>query len=335
MERIHEKSVTEFRFIYFPFIDILNFMVAVTLSGRKPVSRLEVPSSSWLYLNHLHGQEDTLAHDHNFLEMAFILKGSARHFTIDGEKRSSPGDIYLIPLGAWHGYCDCKNMEIFNCLLSPVLLERELAWMKDDPVFSSLMGLDVPAGLGKVRRLRAAPATHGALLDLLINLEAAYKSGRSRMKILGMLFLIFDFIQSLAKKQAPPTSPNLTRHPAIRQAIDLMHAHMEEDWSLAKFARLLRMNPSYLVRLFRAETGASPMKMLSRIRAERAATLLLSHDARVGDVGLAVGWAEPKQFATCFRRYFGLSASAYRQKMAKPLGNDHPRYAETVSRCLP
>ncbi len=46
-------------------------------------------------------------------------------------------------------YCDCKDMEIFNCLLSPILLERELAWMKDDPVFSSLLGLDLPRDLAR------------------------------------------------------------------------------------------------------------------------------------------------------------------------------------------
>ncbi len=232
----------------------------------------------------------------------------------------------------WHGYSDCMGMEILNCLISPVLLERELAWMKDDPVFSNLLGIGLPPGLGKVRRLSAAPVSRNALRDLLRNLKTAYSGRRSRMEILGRLFLILDFIQSLEKTSDVEIPSQLAPHPAIRQAIDLMHSRMEEDWTLERFADLLRLNPSYLVRLFRSETGVSPMKMLSRIRAERAATLLLSGSARVGEIGLAVGWAEPKHFAACFQRHFGISASAYRQKMAKTLGRDHPRYSETDRR---
>ncbi len=310
-------------------------MVSVMVSEHKPVNHLQVPPSSWLYLNHLQGQQDVVAHDHNFLEIAFILKGRARHFTIAGEERCSAGNIYLIPFGAWHGYCECRDLEIFNCLLSPVLLERELAWMRDDPIFGNLLGLDFPQGLGKVRTLRTAPASRDVLRGLLLDLEKAYTGNRSRAEILGRLFLIFDFLQPLAKKFRSLSLSKLAPHPAVRQAVDLMHSRMEEDWSLDRLAVLLRLNPSYLARLFRAETGASPMKTLSRIRAERAATLLLSGDARIGDIGVAVGWAEPKQFATSFQRHFGISASAYRQKMARSLRNDHPRYSPPASRPLP
>lgn len=300
-------------------------MTSVTLSDHKPVNHLEVPLSSWLYLNHLHGQRDTLAHDHNFLEIAFILKGSARHFVIDGEEHSSPGDIYLIPLGAWHGYCDCRDLEIFNCLLSPALMERELAWMRDDPLFSHLLGLSSPRGLAGVRKLRASPSARQSLRVLLADLECAYIDNHSRLKILGHIFLIFDFIHSLAKKSGSPVSNQFALHPSIRQALDLMHSRLAEDWSLRKLAALLRLNSSYLVRLFRSEVGSSPMKLLSRMRAERAATLLLSGDTRIGDIGMSVGWPEPKQFAASFQRHFGLSASAYRQKMARSLGGAPPR----------
>ncbi len=147
------------------------------------------------------------------------------------------------------------------------------------------------------------------------------------MVILGRLFLIFDFLLSIAKKSGAQASSQLTPHPAVRQTIDLMHSRMAEDWSLERFARLMRLHPSYLVRLFRSETGASPMKMLARIRAERAATLLLSGDARVGDIGLAVGCRNPNNSP---RASSAISASAH-----QPTGKKWHAPSETLILATP
>lgn len=291
-------------------------MNCVTLSSDKPVEHLEVAPAAWLYLNHLDGQKDVVAHDHNFLEIAFILNGHARHLVVDGERRSSVGDIHIIPPGAWHGYCDCRNFEVFNCLLSPALLAKELAWMKDDLFFSQLLGLGSPRGFAPVQKLRVSPRGLTTLRPLLTDLESAYAAARSRTAILGRLLLIFDFIQTIAQAEDPPGLRPSELHPSIRKALDLLHSGIAEDWTLEKLASQLRLNPSYLVRLFRTETGSSPMRFLSRLRAERAATLLLSGTTRIGDIGIAVGWPEPKHFAASFHRHFGLSASSYRRKMA-------------------
>ncbi|GAT33034.1 AraC family transcriptional regulator [Terrimicrobium sacchariphilum] len=302
-------------------------MNGVTLSSDRPVNHLEVQPSSWLFLNHLRGQQDVVAHDHNFLEIAFILHGNARHFVVDGEERSSAGDIHIIPPGAWHGYCDCRHFEVFNCLLSPVLMEKELGWMKDDPSFGQLLGISSPRGFAPVQKLRASPRRLKTLHPLLADLERAYTGKRSRTALLARLLLIFDFLQTLVQTKDRPVVKPLEMHPSIRQALDLIHSGIAEDWTLDRLAAQLRLNPSYLVRLFRTETGSSPMKFLSRIRAERAATLLLSGSTRIGDIGVAVGWPEPKQFATSFQRHFGVSASSYRRKMTRSLGETAPNRA--------
>lgn len=284
-------------------------------SDDKPVKHLEVPESEWFYMNHLKGSGDAFPHDHNFLEIAFILKGEARHFVVQGEEECSAGDVYVIPVGAWHGYSSSERFEIFNCLLSSTLIERELAWLKNDVGFAHLLGLNKPKGFSGVRKLHLPPSRLEKLRVLLGELENACRRKGSRTAVLGHLLLVLDFLHIARDTTSGFADAEL--HPAIRQAVDVLCNHISEEWSLDRLATCLRLSPGYLVRLFRSQTGVSPMRFLSTIRAEKAATLLLSGKMRIGDIGIAVGWPDPKHFAASFQRHFGLCATAYKKRMLR------------------
>jgi len=288
-------------------------MEVAVLSDDKPVKHLEVPESEWFYMNHLRGSSDTAPHDHNFLEIAFILNGKARHFVVQGDEECSAGDVYVIPIGAWHGYSGSERLEIFNCLLSSTLIERELAWLRNDVGFAHLLGLNRPKGFSGVRKLHLPPSRIEKLRVLLSELENGYRSKGSRLAILGHLILVLDFLNTA--RNSTPDFPESESHPAIREAIDVLCNHISEDWSLDRLAGHLRLSPSYLVRLFRSQTGVSPMRFLSTTRAEKAATLLLAGKMRIGDIGMAVGWPEPKHFTASFQRHFGLCATAYKKRI--------------------
>ena len=100
------------------------------------------------------------------------------------------------------------------------LIERELAWLKDDPVFSDLFSLNKPRGFSSVRKLRIAPAKLPKLRVLLDGLEAAYRRGDSRFAILGRLLLILDFIHVARDRVEAPDFSDQGSHPAIHQAVE-------------------------------------------------------------------------------------------------------------------
>lgn len=288
-------------------------MDLLVLSDDKPVRHLEVPESEWFYMNHLTGCGDAAPHDHNFWEIAFIMKGRARHFVVQGEEECSSGDVYVIPVGAWHGYSGSERLELFNCLLSSSLIERELAWLKNDAGFSTLLGLDRPRGFSSVRKLRLSPSRLRRLRPLLLDLEQAYRRRSSRLAVLGRLLLVLDDLRTA--DGTATAFPEAESHPAVRQAVDVLCHHISEEWNLERLAAHLRLSPSYLVRLFHSHMGVSPMKFLAHMRAEKAATLLLYGEMRIGDIGVKVGWPDPKHFAASFQRHFGLSATAYKKRM--------------------
>jgi sugar (pentulose or hexulose) kinase len=77
----------------------------------------------------------------------------------------------------------------------------------------------------------------------------------------------------------------------------------------------LAVDPSYLVRLFKSDTGLPPIAFLNRHRAELAANLLLRTELPIAGVGERVGWSDPNYFARRFKAHFGMSATAYRIEM--------------------
>lgn len=106
-------------------------------------------------------------------------------------------------------------------------------------------------------------------------------------------------------------APYLT-HPAVQHAMRLLEASIDEPWTLDRLAALVNLAPGYLVRLFGRTAGISPMAYLDRLRAERAAGLLIETELPVATVGAMVGWHDPSHASRRFRATFGLSPSRYR-----------------------
>jgi AraC family L-rhamnose operon transcriptional activator RhaR len=109
-------------------------------------------------------------------------------------------------------------------------------------------------------------------------------------------------------------------HQAVTEGIRLMEEDIRRDWTLPDLAKRLKLDKSYLVRLFRAHTGSPPMQFLTRLRAERAAMLLLRTKRDIGIIGQQVGWDDPNYFARRFRAHFGVSATNYRKQFAEEIG---------------
>ncbi|WP_328997498.1 AraC family transcriptional regulator [Kribbella sp. NBC_00709] len=101
-------------------------------------------------------------------------------------------------------------------------------------------------------------------------------------------------------------------HAAVEHAMRLLEADLAEPWTLEQLGARVNLAPGYLVRLFGKSVGMSPMAYLTRIRAERAAGLLIETELPVATVGALVGWHDPSHATRRFRSTFGLSPSQYR-----------------------
>jgi two-component system, response regulator YesN len=99
---------------------------------------------------------------------------------------------------------------------------------------------------------------------------------------------------------------------SIQKAMGLIQLRYWDNLSLAGLARELGMSKFHLSRRFREEVGVTFRTYLLRTRLDRAKVLLTRSQDSITEVAHAVGIGDLPRFDKLFKRYTGLTPSAYR-----------------------
>ncbi|MBO9611017.1 MAG: response regulator transcription factor [Paenibacillaceae bacterium] len=103
-------------------------------------------------------------------------------------------------------------------------------------------------------------------------------------------------------------------HSRIVKAIrKIVAERYREPLSLQTIAHSLFMNPDYVSRLFRKETGLGFVDYLNEYRIERAKELLNDITVKSYEVGYWVGYQNPNYFSKIFKKVTGKSVTDYRE----------------------
>lgn len=115
----------------------------------------------------------------------------------------------------------------------------------------------------------------------------------------------------------PPTGPAPEEGPIATACAYLNEHHIEYGLSLEEVASLVGLSPSHFCRVFKEQTGENFTEYLTRLRLNAAARLLLNTRASIGQIALAVGYADPNYFSRIFHRLTGVTPKEYRDLAAK------------------
>ena len=102
----------------------------------------------------------------------------------------------------------------------------------------------------------------------------------------------------------------------VQQVLDFIHFNYAEPITVQEMAGLLSLNRSYLYRIFKEETGLSPIEYLNGYRIDRARQLLVETNIPVGQISVSTGFSTFSSFSRFFRLKYGVSPSTFR-KMAR------------------
>lgn len=103
----------------------------------------------------------------------------------------------------------------------------------------------------------------------------------------------------------------------LRRAVELMHAHLDQELPLEELAAAAYLSPFHFARLFKKLSGLPPHAYLAALRLERARTLLATTDHSITQIAARVGYANSSHFAKAFRQSTGLSPRDFRAALLK------------------
>lgn len=102
------------------------------------------------------------------------------------------------------------------------------------------------------------------------------------------------------------------QHPRLMPLIQAIITTPEKTWHIFEMASFANVSRSQLIRLFNQHLSISPHAFLHKIRLQKAAMLLKKSNYSIIHISLSVGFSSETHFSKAFKKYYGVTPSAYR-----------------------
>jgi len=181
--------------------------------------------------------------------------------------------------------------------------------------------------LREKRRITASGA--GVVFDLMLRLIEE-RLGRQCMTQVACWFQ-HPFVRDEDASQKVPvartasTADRLT--PPIREAIRLFETHVEDPLRIPDVAAAVSMSGRHFERLFKRETGQSPLRYYRHLRLAKARQRVLYSNDHLREIALSVGYVTLARMAQHYQELFGVSPKDER-RLASGLNRAVPVAAE-------
>ncbi len=103
-----------------------------------------------------------------------------------------------------------------------------------------------------------------------------------------------------------------TKMHRIDEILSYISDHYDDNLTTSSLAEKFFLNEHYFCHFFKEATGQSPVSFINRFRIEKAETLLKNTDIPITEVAMNVGFDDPNYFTRTFKKYLGVTPSAYK-----------------------
>ena len=258
-------------------------------------------------------------HRHNEFEIV-LVEGAAGAVRIVGDSVETIGDIdlFIVGHGLRHAYMqgDCKA-DSFTELV--VQFHQNL--FSDDLLLKDPMYTIAP-----LLKNSAAGVVFGksAITDVASKIKSLPEVLENRncfYQYILFLEILNDLSQAdeyrLLSKKLPDSTELALDSRRIRQVINYMRAHFQENMDIDSLAEMLSMSPKYFHRFFKNHTGFTPVQYLSQTRLASASRLLVYTLKPVSEVCFESGFNNLSHFCRLFKASQGCTPTEFRNRFRK------------------
>ena len=209
-----------------------------------------------------------------------------------------------------------KSMQgfmIFPNQITTYVADRQLPW---EYVWLEFDGLRVKSLLDTIGLSLDKPVYHARNKNLREDManEMLYISrhkDESPFHLIGHLYLFLDYLlRSAADEQLEHGSK--LREFYIHEALTYIEHNFQNEITIEDIAGVCGLNRTYFGKIFKEALGKTPQEFLLNYRMLKAAELLKLTSLSIGDIGLAVVYANQMHFSRAFKNNYGISPREWR-----------------------
>lgn len=251
-------------------------------------------------------------HTHEFIELVYVLSGSANHIVGRSCSKIYPGDCFLIDIGKEHGYENADaDFTIVNCLFQPSFLS---AAIRDDELFKQL-AVNVFVAFSEEEmsdtlfvKSGMAPGISTLFSQMIMEYEAKKTGYLEVLQSLLKVSLIYLFRSSKTAVQ-----PKI-----VTDILAYLRDAGGRKIKIEELSEAMFFSPAHISRLFKKYTGMNLSDFMRENRfgyvCEKLVTTNLSIDAILAEYG----YNDKKSFYEQFHRIYGCTPKEYRLSFSQP-----------------
>lgn len=247
-----------------------------------------------------------------FMRIYYILSGEAEIGLADGGVRLEAGRMYLIPAFTPHS-CHCRH-EFEHYYVH--LYNESAPYVLDDwrlPPEVSATGCEL-AAIERLHELcpgmelvQTDPRAYDNALSLAERIGR--NKGRelwARMESRGLIYVLLSrFMQGAVPRSYVGDS-------RVGEAVAHIRSHLSSPPDIGVLAGMAKLSADHFIRLFRKETGQTPLQYINARRIEAAQLKLLTEQRAVKEIAYGLGFEDAVYFHRLFRKLTGQTPRQYR-----------------------
>lgn len=210
-----------------------------------------------------------------------------------------PGDLFIIPAHTAHSYQpSTKNPWFYHWVgLKGKMVDDYLTMInlnKDHPVIKNHLDYNI-ANLFE---------------QIYIDFQKNF-----RIKTLASTFYLLHYIEHNVNDVRTDTIDH--KQILFNECVEYINNHYQQKLSIDEMAKAMSIDRSYLFKLFKQFTNASPSNYIQKIRLEKASLLLINTELSITDIAFKVGFKSGSYFSELFNKYYLMSPKEYRNMEKK------------------
>ena len=264
-------------------------------------------------------KEPTTEHSHDFVELVVILKGCGNFMIEDKVYQVGEGDLILLNPGTRHRSLRSPQEAEYQteCYIGFTDVEIRGCRKGELPLFKDCQRIvRMPEALKKeifaLCREMERESSHCEIGRYFM-----LKSCLIRMICLIARFQKQEYEQEEKKRYAAQYEfKSINKQYFVKKITEYMEEHYREKISLDQIAANMYLSSYYISKLFKSETGDTPINYLISLRMEKAKELLDTvPDCTIQNVAAAVGYEDAYHFSKLFKKYYGISPLYYKARI--------------------
>lgn len=259
-------------------------------------------------------------HDHDYTELAYILSGKGKYLVEGKEYDVEPGDLIICNPGVKHTHIVTNPKEPTIEFIAGF---TDFQFKNMAP--NSIELADGGCILHMSAELKQEISMH---CYAMIAEKEGNQIGRYFMfktHLMQLLLLVMREISEIEKtNQKSYNFESYNKNYAVNRIINYLNENYENKISLEQIAHNIYLSPVYISKIFKEETGESPINYLIKIRLEKAKDILLNPDSgSIKSIANQVGYDDVYHFSKLFKKYYGVSPLYYKKRvMRKDASNE-------------